>query len=84
MKETNQCSIETRKDGVDICALHMEPLFETTSLEKKEEGKDYAEFKLTFFCPTARKEFSLPWIPRAKRLRHLASQPWGERTARKS
>src|SRR5438445_12788132 len=41
MAETEQCGIETRKDGTKICSLHKQPLQETTVLEQVPEGKPY-------------------------------------------
>jgi hypothetical protein len=60
MTETDQCSVETRKDGTKICSLHKQPLVETTMLEHVPEGKPYPEIASSFLCPVSEKVITVP------------------------
>ena len=60
MAETDQCGVETQKDGTKICSLHKQPLVETTVLEQVPEGKDYSKWESSFLCPVSEKVITTP------------------------
>jgi len=60
MAETEQCGVETQKDGVKICSLHKQRLQETSVLEQVPEGKPYPNIQRSFICPVSQKVFIIP------------------------
>ena len=60
MGETDQCGVETRKDGTKICSLHKQPLLETTVLEHAPEGNPYPTIDSSFLCPVSERVIITP------------------------
>jgi hypothetical protein len=55
-----ECSIETLRDGTDICSLHKQPLEDITTLAEVRNGV-YPELVNTFYCFGGKTELTAPF-----------------------